>query len=339
MNILLLQLKRIGDLIVTTPAIAALRQKFPGAHITLVVSGECAALTPAITGVNRIHVVSRSAGDVSLFLDIARQQFDYCIDFTRNDRSALLTFLSRARKRIVSQRIQVKARLRSRVYNEFVPHRMRDMPTLEYNLALIEPLGISDASHDLHLDLPTASRDQAAALLRESGITGDFIIFHPGSARSEKFWEANRWAEVIGQTLSKWPVTAVLTGGSSPPELAHIGEIKSHSKQPVVDLAGETDLLTLAALIGQATLLVTVDSAPMHFAAATGTPQVVLFGPTNPFHWRPQQSPALILQGESAAPVTEFAPKQARYPMNQISTQSVINAMESLLSLRTARQS
>jgi ADP-heptose:LPS heptosyltransferase len=79
-------------------------------------------------------------------------------------------------------------------------------------------------------------------------------------------------------------------------------------------------------------LLVTVDSAPMHLASASSTPQVILFGPTNPFHWRPTESPALILQGESATPVTQLVPKQPRLPMNQISTEAVIGAMESLLS-------
>jgi len=72
-------------------------------------------------------------------------------------------------------------------------------------------------------------------------------------------------------------------------------------------------------------------------AAATHTPQVILFGPTNPFHWRPLESPALILQGKSTSPITEFVPKQLRAPMNQISTQAVIDAMETLLSAPAAQ--
>ncbi|MEY2546396.1 MAG: heptosyltransferase, partial [Verrucomicrobiota bacterium] len=90
--------------------------------------------------------------------------------------------------------------------------------------------------------------------------------------------------------------------------------------------------LTLAALIAQARLLVTVDSAPVHLAAAMKTPQVILFGPTNPFHWRPRETPAIILQGDSGLPVTKFVPKQFRSAMSLISTQAVIDAMDSLLS-------
>src|SRR5205085_6602530 len=104
-----------------------------------------------------------------------------------------------------------------------------------------------------------------------------------------------------------------------------------------IDLSGKIDLLTLAALIAQARLLVTVDSAPMHLAAATDTPQVVLFGPTNPFHWRPRQRKALILQGKSPEPIGHFAARQERLPMKLISTQAVIDAMNSLLSMPTAQ--
>src|SRR5678815_3122120 len=105
------------------------------------------------------------------------------------------------------------------------------------------------------------------------------------------------------------------------------------------DSSRKTDLLTLAALVGQAQLLVTVDSAPVHFAAASHTPQVILFGPTNPFHWRPTNSPALILHGKSGVPVTEFVPVRPRFPMSEISTKAVIGAMDSLLPRRAAAHS
>jgi ADP-heptose:LPS heptosyltransferase len=129
----------------------------------------------------------------------------------------------------------------------------------------------------------------------------------------------------------------VLTGGRSSMEQAQIAAIKAAAKSKPIDLSGKTNLLTLAALVRKARLLVTVDSAPMHFAAAWDTPQVVLFGPTNPFHWHPRSESAVILLGESGVPVTEFKPKQRAVPMNQISTEAVIDAMESLLSAPAAR--
>jgi heptosyltransferase III len=339
-NILLIQLKRIGDLILTTPAITALREKFPEAKITLVISREGEPLIPALAGVDRTVVVYRNLSDIKGSLSILRQKFDYCIDFTRNDRSAFLSCLSRAPKRVVSYRIKRRAALRGRIYNEFVQHRMRDMHTIDYNLSLIEPTGVSDTSPPVHLELPASARERANELLRHAGIERPFVIFHPGSARAEKFWQPDRWAEVISHATRQDQMNVILTGGTSRNEKAHLAEIESQLPRPVensragmvVDLSGAMDLLTLAALIGQAKLLVTVDSAPMHLAAATATPQVVLFGPTNPYHWRPRDTSALILQGQSPTPVREFASKQQRLPMKLISTRAVIDAMNSLLS-------
>src|SRR2546429_9244802 len=78
-KILFLQLKRIGDLILTTPAIAALDKSFPDAHVTLVVSNECAHLLPAISNVHRILIARRNLRDLGLFSSIAGRKFDYCI--------------------------------------------------------------------------------------------------------------------------------------------------------------------------------------------------------------------------------------------------------------------
>ena len=337
MKILLIQLKRIGDLILTTPAIAAVREKFPDGKITLVISRESKALAPAIAGVNKILVARRGFGGLATAAAIAGAKFDYCVDFTRNDRSAFLVLVSRAKKRVVSFRIKVRSKFRTRFYNEFVEHRMRDMHVIDYHLALLEPLGISNASRAVKLELPRSAREKAEELLIANSVRRDFIIFHPGSARAEKFWESQRWSDVINHTADHHDVDLVLTGGPSPLEQTQILSIKSQVRHRIVDLSGKTDLLTLAALIAKARLLVTVDSAPLHLAAASRTPQVILFGPTNPFHWRPQESAALILQGESATPVIQFVPKQPRFPMNQISTQAVIDAMERLLSAPAAQ--
>jgi predicted lipopolysaccharide heptosyltransferase III len=336
MKILLLQLKRIGDLILTTPAVAALRERFPEAEVTIVVSSECADLLPAISGVDRILMARRDLRDLAAFLAIAGKRFDYCIDFTRSDRSALLAFLSGARKRVVSYRVRDQSKSRARLYTDLVDVRMRDLHTIDYNLSLLEPLGIRDVSCALHLQVPQSAHEKSNALLRYWNVSKPYVVLHPGSARQEKLWEAGRWARVIEHFGRDDDVDLVLTSGRSKHERAHIAAIKNETRQQIVDLSGKTDLLTLAALIGRARLLVTVDSAPMHLAAATHTPQVILFGPTNPFHWRPRESPALILQGKSLKPVTEFPPVQPRLPMSQISTEAVISAMDLLLSRHAA---
>jgi predicted lipopolysaccharide heptosyltransferase III len=336
MNILLLQLKRIGDLILTTPAIAALREKFPEATLSLVVSPAVEELLPAISGIDKVFVVRGKADDALDWIALVWGKFDYCLDFTRNDRSSFLTLLSQAKKRITSDHPNLRTKIRARSYNDFVESPVRELHTVDYHLALLKPLGIHDPSRTIRLDLPDSTMEKAEQLLNAAQAGDEFVILHPGSARAEKFWEADRWAKLIDHCVQERQMKFILTGGRSAMEQTQIATIKAASRSEVIDLSGKTDLLTLAALVRKARLLVTVDSAPMHFAAAWDTPQVVLFGPTNPFHWHPRSESAVVLLGEVEGPVSVFDPRQRAVPMNQISTESVINAMDSLLSAPAA---
>lgn len=323
MKILLLQLKRIGDLILTTPAIAAVREKFPPTEITLVVSPGTRDLLDAIAGLDHALLASDWA-------KIARRKYDACIDFTHSDRSAFLTLLSGAQTRVTSGHVKMQSRIRALVYNRFVPSALRELHTVDHYLALLEPLGIRDASPALALKLPSSALAKADRVLAEHRIAADFLLLHPGSARSEKFWEAERWGEVVAFAVRRG-FPCLVTGSPSPLEENHIAQIKAASGGAFIDLCGRLDLLTLAALIKKARLVVTVDSAPVHLAAAMQTPQVALFGPTNPLHWRPRSTPAVILQAGQAAPLTEFSPDVKGAPMNLISTPQVIDAMKALL--------
>jgi len=335
-KILLIQLKRLGDLILTVPAVTALRKKFPNAIIHLALSRSGQALAPAIPGIDRFLVLTGNPRDIPDWITLMAAGYDYCLDLTRNDRSAMIAFLSRAHKKITFERTLVKSRWRPFVYDEFVDSSVRYSHTVDHHLAFLAPLGIHNASGEIYLELPSQALRKADEILARASISSDFVIFHPGSARIEKFWEAPRWAKVIDYFAGERGLTYVLTSGRTPMELAHTAEIKASLRHPIIDFSGKTDLLTLAALIHRSRLLVAVDSAPTHLAAALGTPQVALYGPTNPFHWRPRLSPATILQAGAAAPLTQFSPNQRPVPMDQLSTKHVIDAIESVLSARTA---
>ena len=336
LKILLIQLRRLGDLILTTPAILAVREHFPSAQIALAVSGKCEPLLPAIQGLQENFVTKRGFRDLSTWMQIRRAGFDCVIDFTRNDRSAWLTVLSAAPRRIVSDRLKTKSKFCALFYNEFVDCAMKQMHTVDYGLALLRPLGISAAAEDPVLDLPRAAKERAAVLISDQIRQQPFAVFHPGSARAEKFWEPERWSQIIKFAANELGLFPVLSAGTSDLERAHLAAIREKLQTAVLDLSGQLDLLVLAALLEHARLLVTVDSAPMHLASATGTPQVALFGPTNPFHWRPRKSPAAILFGDFPEPLSLFQVPQPKRPMNQISTGAVIDAMRSMLSAPAA---
>ena len=329
MNILLIQLRRLGDVILTTPAINALRAKFPEAHISLAVTNECRALLPAIAHVDRFFIFRRGLADVGELGRILRQRFDVSIDFTGNDRSALITLAARAPRRLAGGRRKLRRAFRARFYNELVDNAVRESHTVDANLALVAPLGITSAPVAPSLSVPATAHAAAQKIIRENDLGNGFVVIHPGTAREEKFWIAERWMEVIKFVHQTTSFRCAVTGSNSPTERRHIDAICTGAG--AVNLAGQLDLPTLAALISSTRLVVTVDSAPVHLASAMGTPQVALFGPTNPFHWRPRTSVAAILTADSPVPIEQFSPTTARTAMNGISTQQVIDAIDAVL--------
>ena len=243
--------------------------------------------------------------------------------------------LSGAARRITYDTIR-REPLRQLSYNEFIPSQVRFVHTIDHHLALLAPLGVHDVSRELHLELPAGAQTRAAEVITQGEIGDQFVVLHPGSARAEKFWVARRWAELADRISEEGRLRCVLTGARSRMEQEHIARIKSHLRHPIVDLSGQLDLLSLGALLQRARLLITIDSAPMHLAAALRTPQVALFGPTNPFHWRPRTTPAAILRAGYPSPMTDFLPKQTPRPMKEISTEAVFDAMQTVLSTPAA---
>jgi len=96
-SVLVVQLKRLGDLLLTTPALGTLRKLYPKAKITLLIDRHSRHLAPAITGVDQIWVFR---GTKSIWMNLIKTRFDLCLDFTGNDRSALFSVLSKAPRRI-----------------------------------------------------------------------------------------------------------------------------------------------------------------------------------------------------------------------------------------------
>lgn len=331
MRILALQLKRIGDLVLTVPALQALKTAAPDVHLTLVQTAETAPLLPALGGCVDQSLVYRPRGGV--WPAILDGEFDVCVDFTGRDRSAVLTLASRAAFRVVARDALRRSGWRRLCYNTFVEAPVRSRHTVDFYLEHVEAVFAEAASAPgrLELTLPPSAGQEAEALLRAQGIAAGekFIVIHPGSARPEKYWVAERWAEVIDYCQGTLGRRCVLTGGKGDAgEQAHLARIHAALRQPCADLSGQLDLLTLAAVLARAAVFAGVDSGPMHLAAAFGRPQVVLFGPTNPFHWRPRHSACLVLQaGQGDVPVCEFQERSPGGRLDAISTAAVIDCI------------
>jgi ADP-heptose:LPS heptosyltransferase len=155
-------------------------------------------------------------------------------------------------------------------------------------------------------------------------------VIHAGTARPEKYWVASRWAEVAGTLASTYDLEIVLTGSTDPAETSHVSDIIQALDSGVSarNLCGKTRLPALAAVIAGAKVFCGVDTAAMHMAEAVRTPCLALFGPTNPYHWRPRVTKNAVLRSRTAAP---FGPAQKGGRMEELPAPRVIEALHGLL--------
>jgi ADP-heptose:LPS heptosyltransferase len=326
-SILVLQLKRLGDVILTTPALSGLRKLYPKAHITLMLDHRSAAIAPTIAEVDEVWIYNRSSS-FNLWFDLVRRGFDLCLDFTGNDRSALVSFLSKAAQRIGFSFVAKRA-ARSWGYTKLVQSPVRERHTAEHYVDLVRSLGDFGSAGPISLDLPDSVERSARTLRREIGIQDPYFVVHPGAARPEKYWVADRWATVIRYAQSQLRIPCVITGGEDAAELRHINDIltQSRDRSTIYSLAGKADFLLSAAIIRGASFFMGVDTASAHIASAFRRPELILFGPTNPFHWRPMHESSVVVCAGFASPLDHFDPRQNGLPMSELSTETVIRGM------------
>ena len=329
-RVLALQLKRIGDVILTAPALAALRRARPDARITLAVSAGCAPLLEAIPSINTGIVFGAGRGWAP-WQQALTGGFDAVLDFTGTDRSAAATALTRAPLRATFEWVK-KSKARALAYHRFIDSPVREFHTADHYLHLLRALDLDPVafSDECSLRLTAPAREEAAAACPPS----PFAILHPGSARPEKYWLPERWAALAAHLHQTHGLALVLTGGSDAFEQQHLTAIRAAIAPgiPITDLSGQLSLTGFAAAIERAKLIVSCDTAAVHFASELKRPQIALFGPTNPYHWRPRHAQAIVLSAtRPEAPLTDFTPRMKGAPMDGISTALAIRATDSLL--------
>jgi heptosyltransferase-2/heptosyltransferase-3 len=148
----------------------------------------------------------------------------------------------------------------------------------------------------------------ADAWIAAQGLAGaPLVVLHPGTGGPAKLWFAERWA-AVADALQAQGVRLVLTGG--PDELALVAEVAAHTQSAALVLVGQTSVGQLAALMRRATLVLGVDSGPLHLAAAQGVPTLHLYGPGDAGRFGPWGEPArhVVLRADLwCSPCGEFA--------------------------------
>jgi ADP-heptose:LPS heptosyltransferase len=312
-RILLLRPDHLGDLVLTTPVLHALRQRLPGAHITLAVgpwSSEIVARNPDLDRLMTFpfpgftRVSQRALAPYMLLFGAAQQLRRADYDLAINLRpdfwwGAALLYLAAIPRRI-GYALSPGAPLLTKALPFHTPE-LATVSSLRLASAALQSLGREPlpepfTPRDYPLDFhPTGEEQrQVAERLANAGIdeSTPLIVIHPGTGAAVKLWRAAGWAFCASALPSRLtfptPARIILTGSRNErPLLEEIARDMQEAPLILTDLT----IGQLAALLGRATLALGVDNGPMHIAVAQDTPTLALFGPTDPRIYGPWGSP------------------------------------------------
>lgn len=303
-NILCVRLDSMGDVLMCTPAMRALRQARPGRTLTLLSSASGTALAPYLDDVDAVmtyaapwmktgasHSASHSAphppsADSDFIGQLAERHFDAAVVFTSFSQSALpaalMCYMAGIPLRLGHCRENPYRMLSHWVVDDEPGAQIRH--EVQRQRDLVASVGCRSADARMQFALRAHDLMAVRRMLEERGIRRGrpWILMHPGASAASRRYPPERWADVIGALSRRTGCPIVLTGDAH--EAALIDGIRAGCGVATHSLAGQLGLGQLGAAIRQATVVVSNNTGPAHIAAALGTPLATLYALTNPQH-------------------------------------------------------
>jgi heptosyltransferase-3 len=296
--ILLIQLGDIGDVILTLPAVRALRDNFPNSLIVVCVREkareiitDCSLASTVITvRKERKSMKAVILDQVHWLQELRAHRFDLTIDLRTGTRGAIIAGFSGARTRI--GRFADDGKLwRNRVFTHLVtPPDEGAQYAVEHNLNILSPLDLKIYDRTLHITVPSYRKQAAARLFTRENIPMNrpILAFHPFSLWKYKELQVDSCVELIDTVRQHYEMTVVITGSSE--ERDRADQVVARCRIKPINLAGKTSIGELAAVLSACHAFIGVDTAALHLAAAVGIPTLGIFGPSPAVCWAPMGS-------------------------------------------------
>ncbi len=304
-RILVTKLRHHGDVLLTSPVFTVLRNRIPGVEVDALVYGETRDMLEGHPGVSRIHAIDRNwkrqglalqaHRELALLQDLRERHYNLVVHLTDHWRGAWLAQALRPRYSVAPSRA-------SRWWDWSFSHRYpspkaRPRHTVESNLDALRRIGIYPEENEKSLVMVPGTEAEARVdgMLAAAGLAAKgFIQVHPASRWLFKTWTDAKNAAFLRALVADGH-RVVVTGAPDAKEREILARIVAEAAVPVTDLSGKLTLREMAALSSRARLFFGVDSAPMHIAAAVGTPVVALFGPSGEHEWGPWRVPHRVV--------------------------------------------
>ena len=295
-KILVIKMTAMGDVVLSTAALKAIRYKFPNAQIYCLTSPQASPIIENCPFINEVLVFDHQAKN---FKDIwykaqelRRYHFDKVVDLQNNRVSHLLSFLAMPKESYGYDNGKFAFLLSKRIKNN-----IRNIPPVEHQFRILKMMGI-DYDPNLRLELRPSPKDEVYAQeLLESEWLSDGQVFIGLNISASPQWPTKNWplehmvklCDILGQKN----IRIILTGENKDRSLSR--KLISKARAKPASFVGKTSILQLAALIKHCRVFISPDSAPLHVAAGMEVPIIAFFGPTDARRHMPPADKSVIL--------------------------------------------
>lgn len=335
MRLLFVKLRHIGDALLLTPTLAAVKQVIPRAEIWVVVRrgsegilAGCPHIDELRTAMIPEHGTARDAhrgSDAGLLRELRRARFEHAFELSGGDRGRWLTTLSGAGGRTANISPRRFPKLWKPAFNR--PSKTRRVGFHEVQRDYI---AVSDIL-PLPAEIPPLEFSPAAVQTwAPADGFDDFAVIHAGTRWANKAWLEERWIETARALLQRVP-RVVLSSGPAPEERALAARIGEALGPAAISTDGQTNWAQLAGLLRRARLFVGVDTAAMHLAAACQCPTVALFGRSKITEWYPWRVRHLVVRPQLWLGEDPAADRKTNALMREIPVDRVVAACHEVL--------
>lgn len=292
-RILIVRTDRIGDVLLSTPVIRALRDYYPHAYIAMMVSPYAKEIVEGNPDLDEVIIYDKKQKhkkwrrSVKFALNLKKKRFDLAIILHPTNRVHLVTFFAGIPKRVGYDR-KLGFLLTDRIKHI---KQSGEKHELEYALDLVRYLGIEPRDKSLLMPIKAVSEAWVEELFGREGInkTDKLLAIHPGASCVSKIWPLERFAQVADKLIEKYGFKVLIIAG--PKDIARAAEVSKNMRHPSVNLAAKTSVSQLASLLKRCRLFISNDSGPVHIAGAVGAPVISIFGRSqrglSPVRWGP----------------------------------------------------
>lgn len=297
-RILIIKIGAVGDVVLATPSLRALRERFPKAHIAVLVGKESRQILQNCPYVdeliiyNKPFVKKRFSNFLKLAGNLRRSNFDIIVDFQNSARSHILSFLSLAPKRLGYRNKKLGFLL-----NYGIGDLGGSVPCVQHQFRVLNLLQVQLRNERLEIWPAEADNKFVNEFLSEQWLVSGQPLVGINIGGSPR-WRTKTWPldklSGLCDGLANRNIRVVLTGSREEKDLA--ADVTAMTNSKPINAAGKTSLNQLAALIRKCRAYVSLDSAPMHIAAAVSVPIVAVFGPTDPKRHVPPAEKIIVIR-------------------------------------------